>query len=87
MRLEERSLHKSGGDEIEIFSCDKQCDCYLGKTTMTICESAPSDGMRNSVMAGHHAARRCNNAWNLWDRRIFKVLRVRHRYFDAAHSR
>src|SRR3990167_769808 len=49
--------------------------------------SAPSEGMRNSATFSYHALNGCDDAGHLRDRRILKVLGVRHGHLDAADSR
>src|SRR5512143_4251676 len=56
-------------------------------TMVPNCMSAPSEGMRNSLMTGHHPARRGNDGRHLRNRRVFKMLRIGHRHFGAAHPR
>src|SRR5512135_451865 len=56
-------------------------------TTVPNCMSAPSEGMRNSLMAGHHPSRRGDDARNLRDCRVFKMFWIGHRQFDAANAR
>src|SRR3990172_29997 len=49
--------------------------------------SAPREGMRNSLMASHHPARRGDDAGDLGNGRVFEMFGVRHRHFGAADPR
>src|SRR5512134_2485378 len=64
--------------------------CFSHSTSVPASMSAPSEGMRNSLMAlalAEQAARRGDDPIHLRDRCGFEMARIRDRRFGAAHAR